>query len=244
MQIFYYPVNNAPRGLERHLLFFSQPKGAFLLEGKMARFNRKHYGCSVVGCQREHEGLGYCKIHYLRFYKYGEPLGKGKGREKQGKSLKCLICGKEKYYIPSRVIDRKHYCSVKCFTKSLIGKHPTIETILKMRGHVLDKSPSWKGGKTVTPEGYVLIKLPNHPSAKSNGYVFEHRLIVEKSLGRRLNSNEHIHHLNGKKNDNRIGNLIMLSNSEHKKLHSRLSQFACEFLFGREFKKGRHLENK
>ncbi len=42
MQIFYYPIINAPRGLERHLLFFSQPKGAFLLGGNMPKGIYKH----------------------------------------------------------------------------------------------------------------------------------------------------------------------------------------------------------
>lgn len=50
--------------------------------------------------------------------------------------------------------------------------------------------------------------------------VLQHRYIMEIHLNRKLKSNEHVHHINHNKQDNRIENLQLLSCSEHIKLHS------------------------
>jgi hypothetical protein len=84
-------------------------------------------------------------------------------------------------------------------------------------------SPSWKGGRIISKrDGYVLVVAPpNHPYAKNGGgknrskYILEHRLVMEKVLGRYLLPNEDVNHLNGKKDDNRPENLRLVRHYAH-----------------------------
>lgn len=78
----------------------------------------------------------------------------------------------------------------------------------------------WNGGKIRHLKGYVLVYKPEHPRCQSHGYILEHRLVMEKHLGRYLNEKEVVHHINGIKDDNRIENLELLaSQSEHIRNH-------------------------
>jgi hypothetical protein len=73
-------------------------------------------------------------------------------------------------------------------------------------------SPRWKGGKLKHPEGYIRAYAPNHPYKikTGSGYVYEHRLVMEKKIGRYLYPWEIVHHINGIPDDNRIENLELL----------------------------------
>lgn len=67
---------------------------------------------------------------------------------------------------------------------------------------------NWRGGRTKHHAGYVMVRVLDHPRASNNGgYVFEHILVMEDVLGRRLLAGETVHHLNGVKDDNRPANL-------------------------------------
>ena len=82
-----------------------------------------------------------------------------------------------------------------------------------------NKNPRWKGGKRKNKEGYVLIKIyPNdffYPMADGHSYIKEHRLAMAKYLGRCLQPWEIVHHINGNRQDNRIGNLQLVSEGQH-----------------------------
>jgi hypothetical protein len=75
-------------------------------------------------------------------------------------------------------------------------------------------NPMWKGGKR-NQNGYVFVLAPEHPKVYRGGYYPEHRIIMEKKIGRILESYEIVHHRNGKRNDNRIENLEIVALKNH-----------------------------
>lgn len=82
--------------------------------------------------------------------------------------------------------------------------------------HYGPKHHSWRGGKAKTHDGYTLIKIRHHPNAQSNGYILEHRWVMEQHIGRPLLKEEVVHHINHDRSDNRIENLMLFgSHSEH-----------------------------
>src|SRR3990167_909794 len=88
-------------------------------------------------------------------------------------------------------------------------------------------NPKWRGGRRVDKDGYILVLQRSHPYADSyHGYVREHRLVMEKKIGRYLLPTEVVHHKNGDKQDNRISNLLLLrSLSQHSKVERKLGTY-------------------
>ena len=114
------------------------------------------------------------------------------------KDLNCLRCSKP--FRSNKSSPR--FCSHSCASRFRVGT----------------LSPRWKGGRTKTVAGYIWIRFPEHPKA-NHGYISEHIVVMEKHLGRPLKTGEHVHHINGIKDDNRLENLVVLTRSQHQHHH-------------------------
>jgi len=76
---------------------------------------------------------------------------------------------------------------------------------------------NWKGGKRKSGEKgqYTMILQHTHPKADPSGYVMEHRLVMEKKIGRYLTKNEIVHHKDGDGHNNKISNLQLTTRKTH-----------------------------
>lgn len=79
-----------------------------------------------------------------------------------------------------------------------------------------------KPSRRVASNGYVLVKVgKDHHLAHKSGDAYEHRMVAEEILGRRLRQSESIHHINGDRTDNRPENLAVMPSSAHHGLAHR-----------------------
>ena len=86
---------------------------------------------------------------------------------------------------------------------------------IKINGVFLDVT-----GRKRTPSGYIALCIKEHPYSDVQGYIFEHRVMMEKEIGRYLKPNEVVHHKNEIKHDNRLENLELMTHGEHTTLHN------------------------
>lgn len=118
------------------------------------------------------------------------------GPPKTGKSLECIVC-KSSFYVPLYRLKKKctQYCSRSCLAKNHLSKY-------------------------TEKYGFKKSGLPHHTYKQItiNGKNIRlHRYLMEQHLGRKLETWEHVHHINNDSFDNRLENLEVLSNSDHQK---------------------------
>ena len=84
---------------------------------------------------------------------------------------------------------------------------------------VFDVVPTYTGGRTAIHCGYVFELVPGHRLQNTWGFVAQHRLVAEDKLGRELQIGEHVHHIDGNRQNNSPKNLQVMSREDHLALH-------------------------
>lgn len=98
------------------------------------------------------------------------------------------------------------------------------KTSFKKGEHTGKNHWHWKNGRKKTKNGYIQLRMPFHPFCNKDGYIYEHRIVVEKHLRRYLKLHEVVHHLDGNRANNQIRNLkLFSSNKDHYVFHMNYS---------------------
>jgi len=140
-----------------------------------------------------------CRANFIK----GERNWNWKGKKK----YICKNCGKVFFRLES--YGKNLFCSTSC------------KSLFQTKGN---KNPNWKGGIRIS-RGYRLIYQPNHPFRnKTRNDISEHRLILEKHLGRYLQPDECVHHINLNRSDNRLKNLYLMEYPQHRCYHRNLKR--------------------
>lgn len=122
-----------------------------------------------------------------------------RGEVKPGKVRKCVDCGD---------------------IKMVSSYHPNVKRCPSCAAKLRRGNGNWnsKGGFD-NGDGYIRIIIhsdsPFYPMADSEGRVLKHRLVMAEKLRRCLLRSEHVHHINGNRNDNRLENLQLISQADH-----------------------------
>lgn len=118
----------------------------------------------------------------------------------------CEVCGKEFVMRPSQAKLRTgRFCSPQCN-----GETKQVRPI----GRMHNGKPA-----LLTLQGYVKVWEPGEPGNRS-GWVLEHRMVLQKMLGRAMKREEHAHHKDGDKTNNDPSNLVVVGIREHGALHA------------------------
>lgn len=142
--------------------------------------------CQVDSCGRQVFSAGYCRTHH-RWWKAGKDLSAPVRISKH--AGECTING------CTTLIKAKGFCPLH------YSRWKNSKDLVKVA------SPKRNGDRYLGPGGYIMIRVDGRAR-------YEHRVVMEVILGRKLVKGENVHHLNGNRMDNRKENLELWNTSQ------------------------------
>lgn len=150
-------------------------------------------------------------------------------------ALKCDGCGKitnttwSNYQQSLRLFPEREGktfcqpCSCKEGGKKKRGRPaPAVAKANRLRRR--EKHASWKGGRYIDTEGYVMVHVSSESDKQGwTKYQKEHILVMEQHLQRKLKKKEVVHHIDGDKQNNDISNLFLTDPPGHRLSHVSLT---------------------
>ncbi len=185
---------------------------------------------TCIVCGKEVNESNYNPSYGLRFCSW--PCYEQHKSSNTVPNCECSICKKPMYLKPSRLKRTKNdvTCSFEC--KNELKK----EYMKGEKNHQFGLkgalNASFTGDRLINEYGYIMVYLPDHPKADTNGRYREHRYIIEQSdkypseyfdiiNNQRVLKDCYVaHHINEIKTDNRIENIVAITISEHTKIHN------------------------
>lgn len=168
----------------------------------------KNYKCSVDGCDRKRVRASYCGAHYRRWEKTGDPGPVEIRKQVRGQ---CSVEGCE------RLTDARGYCKAH-YERWKKNGEPGSSEIKKYSPYYSNLHTDYLGRtwSVSRPAGNSYQVASIKGSGKSGKQVGFHRIVMQDILGRELMPGENVHHINGKRYDNRPENLELWSSSQPK----------------------------
>lgn len=124
--------------------------------------------------------------------------------------VRCHTCGEPLSRPPCRAVNARHFCSRACQ-----GKWRSQQTG--------ERAAHWQGGEAIQRGGRMKIYLPDHPEANARGYVWRARVVAEQTIGRPLQPEEVVHHIDGDETNDAPENLMVFPNqAEHARHHGKM----------------------
>lgn len=136
---------------------------------------------------------------------------------------KCDNCGMEFLYRGRHANRNKHFfCCYDCY---IDFKTKKIEVPCDLCGtHFMKKrSDIWRSDHNFCSEecyrDYTSLNRQSKNGLHYNGKAV-YRMMMEHVLGRPLLPEEMVHHIDGNHKNNALSNLVIVSQSEHQKIHA------------------------